>query len=573
MNPNLASVVAELLGIPVEGLSELTHAEIIERLGVRFDELAASEQATEAATLEALRRLTSTITDVRVEQREAQRLADEAAAEIQAMRSEVQGETPPEEAGEAGEPAEPAEEPAEPAEPEQPAEPAEPTSEAAPAAEAPERVAAAAARVPVARPRPQAHTPQERQDDRPLVTITAAADTIFSAGSGIPSLRDVGRSFAEKAHAALRVQGSTGVMPVASFSLDYDESRQLRADRDDDNWRKIDDVNSPRAMEPILASGGLCAPVAARYELDGISGEHRPIRDSLNRFAADRGGIRFITPPKITDLDDGVLVITAAQDAANTTKPCHVITCGTPVEVDIAAISQCVKVGNFSRRTFPEQFDRFWQLASAEHAREAEQFLLDRMAAVSTATTDGQELGAALDLLEYVRRAASQFRSRNRMLMGATLVMYAPQWLPDIMAADLYREIPGDGPERLIIVTSLIEQMFSAFNVTCVWYADTATGEGQVYGAQGAGALLGWQTSPVMFMTHPGAFLFLDGGELNLGLEIRDSVVNATNDVLAHTETFENLAFVGIQSLQLNPALCVNGTTSATSTLSCPRVS
>lgn len=61
----------------------------------------------------------------------------------------------------------------------------------------------------------------------------------------------------------------------------------------------------------------------------------------------------------------------------------------------------------------------------------------------------------------------------------------------------------------------------------------------------------------------PGSWLFLDGGELNLGL-VRDHVLNSKNRYRQFMETFEGAAFRGIESLRLVMEVEPNGGTAGT---------
>jgi hypothetical protein len=52
-------------------------------------------------------------------------------------------------------------------------------------------------------------------------------------------------------------------------------------------------------------------------------------------------------------------------------------------------------------------------------------------------------------------------------------------------------------------------------------------------------------------MFAPGTWLFLDGDRLDLGAELRDSTLNASNNVESFMESFEGVARVGVESLQI----------------------
>lgn len=418
----------------------------------------------------------------------------------------------------------------------------------------------------LARARPASMAPHP--EPNPHLTILAAADVPgISAGSAFQTWQDVGRAFADKVHALMGSSNLGRRYPVARLKVSYPEDRLLTAHDPILNSRKIDEVLSPRAL---VASGGLCAPVDVHYGLTNVSQASRPLRDSLARFGAERGGIRFITPPKLSDVEDAVGITTATDDAGGATKPRATVICGQEVSVQVKAISVRLKVGNFSRHTFPEQFQTWFDLALAQHARRAEGAILDSVSASSTAVTDGQNLGAARDLLEAHDRLATQYRNRHRMDPNATLVVWLPHWVVAMFRADVLRQAPGDGFEQFAVTQEMVESWYRARNLAVTFYQDTRTGAGQVYGNQAAGGGLPWITTVEAYLFHPQAFLFLDGGELNFGVDIRDSTLNSTNDVEAFLETFENVAFLGVESLRVRSTVCVSGQASALATFTCP---
>lgn len=418
--------------------------------------------------------------------------------------------------------------------------------------------------------RPTEMAPVARQKNGRMA-VTAAADVPgFSAGQAFPEFEDVGRGFVEKARALAGTSGIRGARyPVARFALDYPEGLVLNPQDPHGNGEKILEALSER--NAIVASGGLCAPLEAHYGLENISAASRPVRDSLPQFNAKRGGIRFVEPPHLTDVTGAIDYITADDDAAggaSATKALLTVSCGDIVEVEIAAVTLRLQVGQFSLMTYPEQFRTWYDLALAMHARVAEGRLLAGFSANSTAVTDGQNLGAARDLLESYARLATQYRNRHRMAPESVLEGYLPHWVADMIIADLTRQLPGDDVWKTN--RSDVEAMFRDRGVNIHWYLDERAGSGQIFGAQGAGTGNPWITTVEGYLFHPGAFLFLDGGTLDLGVEIRDSALIATNDVQAFMETFENVAFTGIESLRVRNTVCVSGGSSGTVSFTCP---
>jgi hypothetical protein len=62
--------------------------------------------------------------------------------------------------------------------------------------------------------------------------------------------------------------------------------------------------------------------------------------------------------------------------------------------------------------------------------------------------------------------------------------------------------------------------------------------------------------------------MYLDAGVLELGI-VRDSTLNSTNDYQIFGESFENVAFLGIESLKVTTPVCATGEVTAPRTLSC----
>jgi hypothetical protein len=416
------------------------------------------------------------------------------------------------------------------------------------------------------------HTTQDVPEAEQIpLTIVAAGDIPgFSAGTEIPNLGDVGEAFARKVEALMGSRGG-GQYHVAQFVLAYPDDRTLTASASHvANSRKIDAVAGQQAL---VASGGLCAPLEAEYTIHAIdSVADRPVRDALARFGATRGGIRFVTPPALTAPRAGISAWTEPNDETPgafgpTTKPCVTITCPSETSVTVEAIPLCIKVGNFTRLYFSELFDSWYAKALAYHARFAEARLLTRIAQLSTRTTDGQNLGAATDLFEVVTRGGAAYRARHRMSVDppAILELLFPSYGLELIRADLMRQAPGGSlEEKYTWSNAQTERAWAGAGVRPHYYMDTASID--PFGMeqpQLAGPLAAWPLGVVSFLFAPGTFVFLDGGTLDLGVDIRDSGLISTNDVQAFMETFEAVAMWGEESIKILSSVCPDGSTSA----------
>lgn len=386
------------------------------------------------------------------------------------------------------------------------------------------------------------------------VAITAGADIPgYTAGSEIKDMNEVAEAMAKRLHGLRRVNGGDGEQHiVASFSTSYPEERVLTQDAES-NWAKVQAVAGPEA---IVASGGHSTPFAIRYDIFGVGTTERPVRDALPKFQADRGGIRFITPPVLSSYANAVGVWTNETDTnpGTDTKASLTVTAAQENTVATDAVTLQLQFGNLMTRAYPELIARHNELGLIQHAREAEQYLLGKIGSASTAVTTSSLLGFARDFLVQLGRAGAAYRSRHRMAVDTPLRVIAPAWVRDAMVADLTMAMPGD---NTISASAELDGWMAARNVNL-----TFTPDQDVFGAQSVGGMVEFSDSFTWYMFAEGSFLFLDGGTLDLGI-IRDSSLVGTNDYKMFVETFEGVAFVGVESLAVTSTIAVNGVAAA----------
>jgi hypothetical protein len=389
------------------------------------------------------------------------------------------------------------------------------------------------------------------------VAITAGADIPgYTAGSTINDMYEVAQAMEKRIHSLRRVNGGDGEQHiVASVTTSFPEERVLSTDAES-NSIKINAVSS----QALVASGGHAAPLEVKYDIYAIgSTTNRPVRDSLPRFQADRGGIRYVTPPSFAagSYADAVGVWTAAVDAdpEAAVKASLTVSAAAELTATTDAVTLQLQFGNLMTRAYPELIARHNELALVQHAREAEQYVISKIEAGSTAVTSGTLIGFGRDFLVSVRKAAVAYRSRHRIAQSTTLTAIVPDWIYDAMAADLALAMPGDG--TLSVGRGEIEGYLAQLNVNLVASPDMT-----VYGSQGTAALLEFPDSFKWYLFAEGTFLFLDGGSLDLGI-IRDSSLVGTNDYKMFVETFEGVAKVGIEALVVTQTVNVNGVAAA----------
>lgn len=366
---------------------------------------------------------------------------------------------------------------------------------------------------------------------------------------------------------------------LGRMSLAYPEDRMLSSRDVLGSEQKIDavcaDAHNPSNWrdEAIVASGGFCAPPQVDYSIPTISEGQRPVRDSLPRFGVDRGALTFTRPPSMsavltggpTSSESGLTTAaigtwTAAIDTTpgSNVKGCQTIPCGTPVTVTLDALYRCLQFGNLTSRAYPELVQAWLRNTEAAWARYAETYLLDKIGANSTAVTTTKLLGSYRDLLGNILQAAAAYRNRNRMQRTARLRIMLPGWVVEMASADRVRE-QASSREILTVTEATLRMELNNVGLNVTFYEDTETGAGQVIGAQGPTDLRNWPSTVRWYLFHEGAFVMLDGGELDFGL-VRDSVLNKTNDYRLFYETFEQVAFRGFESMKVTSTVCPDGT-------------
>lgn len=387
------------------------------------------------------------------------------------------------------------------------------------------------------------------------VAITAGADIPgYTAGSTIDNMSEVAVAMEKRLHSLRRVNGGDGEQHiVASIATQYPEARVLGTDPEE-NRAKIDSVIG---AEALVASGGFATPLQVRYDVFGLGTAARPVRDSLPSFQADRGGIRYVTPPVLSSYANAVGVWTNAVDTTpeSATKTSLTVSAAQEQTAYTDAVTLQMQFGNLFSRAYPELLARHNELGLIQHAREAEQNILTRIGNASTAVTTSSLIGFGRDFLVQIKRAAAAYRSRHRIAPETQLRAIIPAWVIDAMSADLTLAMPGDN--TISVGASEINGYLASSNVSLVASLDQ-----NVFGAQNVGALNEFADSFTWYLFAEGSFIFLDGGTLDLGI-IRDSGLVGTNDYKMFVETFEGVAFVGTESLAITSTISVNGVAAA----------
>ncbi len=361
---------------------------------------------------------------------------------------------------------------------------------------------------------------------------------------------------------------------MASGVADYPESHRLLPEDVAGNYAKLEALTSDTAIAAIVADGGLCGPLPVDYNIPEIGDLGRPFRDSKMRVQADRGGIRTQVSPTLTAGDAGVGIWTLANDADPggagvpvgeqlATKPIMEFDCGSEVSSYVYAVTLRIRYNNIRARYNPEVVGSNARSGLVSHARRGELTLMARQRTISTEVSTAALLGASKDFFAHLDSITARMRYRQRRARTTGLVATMPSWALDMLRADFVRQMPAHNSpvDQYGIADAILEQMFRQRNVRPVWTTEDLVGTagGGIGVAQGAGAALDFPDTLVWFLEYEGEVVFLDGGELDLGV-VRDSSLNAVNKYETFYETFEGLHFKGAEApLVVTSTLNPNG--------------
>lgn len=404
------------------------------------------------------------------------------------------------------------------------------------------------------------------------LSITAGADIPgLSAGTSLKNDLEVADAFMKRLHTLRHVHGGDGEQHiVASYRQEFPEDRQLLTNDPLANTDRIQSVTSPEA---ITAAAGICLPLETRYDMGcDVGVTDRPVRDALARFGADRGGIRFFSAPTLASDSPNFADATGfwrgdgsypnsgqfhtyGPDRTTATspadaKPCLEMNCVEEQTAYIEAITLCLTFNNLTTRTFPELVKRQNELALVAHARVAENALLAQIEAGSTrVVASTQVVGATREILNLLDRAVAAYRFKHRMNSSSPLRAILPVWVKNLLRADIALQMPGDGFEVFNLADNQIDNWFRSRNVNPTYHLDGVGPAAVDADGAGSGTAVSFDLPSTLefALFAEGAWLFLDGGTLDLGV-IRDSSLVSTNQYKQFVESFEGVANIGCDS-------------------------
>jgi hypothetical protein len=366
---------------------------------------------------------------------------------------------------------------------------------------------------------------------------------------------DLGALFSTHAKAVTN-PGQRGHM--FRLTREFEENRKLGFNVDLNNQRMLGVFGVGQNHEsPLAAACGMCGPGDVDHTHPICSQNGRPIRDALPQFQATRGKITFAPAASIGDLAGNVSIWTEAMDIAacavgspgspgdTPTKPCPPISCPEELTCATDAVVRCITVGNFQAQFSPEFWASRLALLLAEFDRVAEQKSIEEIHAASVNLGVVDECNTLNSFLMGINSIIAADRSAQRNMTRQYRII-ADAYIRDYMRNQVIANLGvANNIEALQLANATINGWLTDIGASVVWTYDGTFGAGD--DGQEHRILLPGEvpTTAGVYVQPEDAFVFLDGGTLDLGTDIHDSMLNATNDRQAFAESFEKTCFRG----------------------------
>jgi len=375
----------------------------------------------------------------------------------------------------------------------------------------------------------------------------------FDLGDG--RMSDLGQLFATHAKSVTQRNSPTKLF---SLTKDYDPSRQLSNQAEENNRKLVDVFGFGETTRPVTAAGGLCGPGEVDHSHPICADRGRPVRDSLVQFNAARGQVTYFPATGMGDVEGGVSIWTPQMDADAATpagsgivKPCPPVVCPDELVAEVDAVVRCLQIGNFQARFSPEFWASRLELLLAAHDRAAEQKSIEEIhEAAAGVVADNTGNNVIDNFLSNVNSIIASDRAIQRKLTGQYVVL-TDTYVRDQLRNQVIRNLGvANNVETIQIADGVISGWLSDIGARAVWTPDGTVNE--TTGDHNIPTTVGTLPNATVYVYPEDAFFFLDGGTLDLGTEITDSRLNAQNNRQAFAETFEKTAFRGCSAYRFD---------------------
>ncbi|WP_030672452.1 major capsid protein [Streptomyces sp. NRRL B-1347] len=532
--------------------------ELLTTARAEFGTLRAQTSITDG-DLERMRSLAAGVQRIQVEQETRVSAAREAAAEIDSLAAQVNGEeaNAPEDDGASGGEEEAAEVTA--------AAPDDASTAAGEGDARPESATAAAAPsrtydLSMVRQRQPRVLPPERTVAIPR--ITAAVDVPgYRAGDDM-TLQDLVPGTIRRASSIVKSGHKSGL--VASYHHPFPEELVVNDPGSAPEGSTVALHAAQQARLPkgdLVASGGWCAPSETLYTFLEVS-----CPDMLwdaPEIQLARGGLRYFKTPSL-DVAAMTWVHTEADDIAGNEKPCYKIPCEEPIESRCDAVGICVEAGILTQRHFPELVSFYLNLTMVAHEIRVRQHLLAQVAASATPVVMPTTFGALSAVFDAVALQAADMIERHSLCDNIALEVVFPWWSRNLFLADLARR---NGVRVDEVTVADVQALFTPLGVRIQW----ARGIGPAVPGDigGQTPVTAWPTE-IEFLIYPAGQIQIGrGAEVSLGVVHSPELFRTNDYTAAFSEECVTIIDRSVDTRLVTVPVCPSGETGAQTLLTC----
>lgn len=267
------------------------------------------------------------------------------------------------------------------------------------------------------------------------LTVTAAADVGFAAGSALKGMKEVAEAFSNRSR-GFNMPGTGATYQVAQISRGGYDGLVVEGTKDDQDVinRAGDESRLPNGS--LVAAAGWCAPSETLYDLCDNGASTEGMVD-LPEVQVNRGGVRYTNGPDFSALYAGGFHLTEAQAIAGVEKTCIDIPCPPFEEVRLDAVGICLTSPILMERGYPELVAAFLGEAMVAHQWKVNGIMLDKMlTAAGTAINAGGMGSVAAGALGALELIVQSERTTNRWGLTETIEANVPSWVFGAMRLD-----------------------------------------------------------------------------------------------------------------------------------------
>lgn len=292
--------------------------------------------------------------------------------------------------------------------------------------------------------------------------------------------------------------------------------------------------------EDSLEAAGWCSPSDTLYDLIDLTTEDGLV--DIPGFTVNRGGVRFsLGPDFATVYGSGQLFTqTEAQNIAGNSKPVANIPCPTFADHRMNVDGIYLTGDILSQKGYPEAYADFTRKSMTAFAHYVNAATIVDMVANSTlvdyvAASTKFSKAFTQDLLGTLEFQATDMRYKNRLSLTAPLEAVLPRWAIGALRSDLAKRLGVENGEA--ITDAVLNSYLALRGITAQWvydWQDALTLSGTGFGGlvDGTHNILTWPTT-IEFLIYPaGTHVRAQSDVIELSA-VYDSTLLTTNQYVA----------------------------------------